>query len=144
MRIAGGIIAATGLLILGTASLAQEESGGNQAFTPEDDLDCAMYVGALMAETQAEMTPESRAALTSAFTYFTGRYEAQRGTGLTEAFTARYPAYAASDPNQIAQTCSVRMAAFGARLERAGRAMAELAPTLAEDDATQAETDPAQ
>ncbi|EAQ30413.1 DNA polymerase III subunit beta [Erythrobacter sp. NAP1] len=131
MRLLGGIFAGSGLLILASASFAQSEDE-NTAFTPEDDLDCAMYVGALMAESQAEMTPESRAALTSAFTYFTGRYEALRGTGLTEAFTARYPAYAASDPQQIAQTCSVRMRAFGARLERAGRAMAEMMPSETE------------
>lgn len=114
------------LLVAATPLAAQEGQSAQRAFTPEEDLDCAMYVGALMAESEAEMTPESRVALTSAFTYFTGRYEAQRGTGLTEAFSSRYPVYAASDPTALAQTCSVRMRSFGARLEQAGRVMAEL------------------
>ena len=127
MRILGGAIATAGLLIPASASMAQD-ADTSQAFTPEDDLDCAMYVGALMAESEAEMTPESRVALTSAFTYFTGRYEAQRGTGLIEAFRSRYATYAASNPTALAQTCAVRMRSFGARLEQAGRALTDLQP----------------
>lgn len=125
------------LAIGSTPLLAQEGAPPDTgAFTPEDDLDCAMYVGALMAESEAEMTPESRVALTSAFTYFTGRYEAQRGTGLIGAFTARYPIYVASDPTAIAQTCAVRMRSFGARLEQAGRVLSELEPVAPQEAET--------
>jgi hypothetical protein len=124
MRLFGLFLAA--LPCAAAPLMAQDAPAAQRAFSPEEDLDCAMYVGALMAESEAELTPESRVALTSAFTYFTGRYEAQRGTGLIEAFTSRYPVYAASEPTALAQTCSVRMRSFGARLEQAGRVMAEL------------------
>jgi hypothetical protein len=107
---------------------AQNEEAVEPAFSAEEDLDCAMYVGALMAEMEVEMTPDNRVGLTSAFTYFTGRYEAQRGLGLTEAFTERYPIYQQSNPAEIAQTCSVRMSAFGIRLQEAGRALTRLSP----------------
>ena len=97
------------------------------AFSPEEDLDCAIYIGAIMAETAAEMTPESRLALTSAYFYFIGRYEAQRGQDLTRALEQRYAAIGQSDPQAIEQTCSVRARGFAARVEEAGRAIARSA-----------------
>lgn len=110
------------------AALAQDGKAFEPAFTAEEDLDCAIYVGALLAEMEAQMTPSNEVGLTSAFTYFTGRYEAQRGLGLTEAFTERYPIYLGRNPAEIEQTCSVRMRAFGVRLQEAGSALTRLQP----------------
>ena len=103
------------------------DSAFQPAFSPEEDLDCAIYIGAIMAETAAEMTPESRLALTSAYFYFIGRYEAQRGQDLTRALEQRYAAIGQSDPQAIEQTCSVRARGFAARVEEAGRAIARSA-----------------
>ena len=103
------------------------------AFNSDSDLDCAIFIGALMADTEEEMTPDNRMGLTSAFTYFVGRYEAQRGIRIKEAFTARYPIYLELNPVEIQQTCSVRMRAFGARLQDAGSALERLAPRRAPD-----------
>ncbi len=103
------------------------DSAFQPAFSPEEDLDCAIYIGAIMAETAAEMTPESRLALTSAYFYFIGRYEAQRGQDLTRALEQRYAAIGQSDPQAIEQTCSVRARGFAARVEEAGRAIARKA-----------------
>lgn len=107
------------------------------AFSVEDDLDCAIYVGALMAEMGAEMTPENRIGLTSAMTYFAGRYEAQRGLDLADAFVRRYAAFQARDPVEIEQTCSVRMRAFSVRLQQVGGAMERASPTAAPENTEQ-------
>lgn len=118
-------------LALFDSETVQAQDGGEAyepAFTAEEDLDCAIFVGALLAEMEAEMTPSNEVGLTSAFTYFTGRYEAQRGLNLTEAFTARYPVYLERNPAEIEQTCSVRMRAFGVRLQEAGSALSRLQP----------------
>ena len=109
--------------------LAQEGEAFEPAFSAEADLDCAIFIGALMAEMEAEMTPDNRLGLTSAFTYFVGRYEAQRGIEITDSFTERYPVYQSMNPMEIQQTCSVRMRAFGARLQEAGSALSRIAPT---------------
>ena len=128
MRFGGGAIA--GLLL---AAPLQAQSTGAEfepAFSAEDDLDCAIFIGALMAEMEASntMTPDNRTGLTSALTYFTGRYEAQRGLNITEAFAERYEVYQQRNPAEIQQTCSVRMRAFSVRLQDAGRALSRLQP----------------
>ncbi len=135
----GGTIIAAALCVAGPLS-AQEGEAFEPAFSPEDDLDCAMFVGALMAEIEAEMTPDNRTGLTSAFTYFTGRYEAQRGIDLTEAFAERYPIYQRANPAEIQQTCSVRMRAFGARLQEVNSVLSRLQP--ARDPDAQSEETP--
>ncbi len=132
-------LVASGALALGGPAMAQETAGFEPAFSADDDLDCAIYIGALMADLEEEMTPDDQVGLTSAFTYFVGRYEAQRGLDITRAFTERYPIYLQSNPATIAQTCSVRMRAFGVRLNDAGRALSRLqppsSPALQEDEA---------
>jgi len=115
------------------AAVPSGTSGGQiseqqPAFSAEEDLDCAIYVGALMAEMGAEMTPDNRVGLTSALTYFVGRYEAQRGLELTQAFTERYPLYQQRDSVEIEQTCSVRMRAFSTRLQQVGGALSRIQP----------------
>lgn len=107
---------------------AQQEEAYTPAFSAEDDLDCAIFIGAIMAELEAEMTPDNQIGLTSALTYFVGRYEAQRGTDLMKAFTERYPAYQQRNPAEIEQTCSVRMRSFASRLQVSGSALTALQP----------------
>lgn len=114
------------VLAAGTPVAAQE---AETAFTPEEDLDCALYIGALMAETEVEMTPDSRAALMSAMTYFFGRYEAQRGVPLAQALAERMPQYEQRNPQEIEQICSLRARGLGMRMQDADRVMAELSPT---------------
>ncbi|MHA7818556.1 MAG: hypothetical protein ACX930_02790 [Erythrobacter sp.] len=123
------------------AQSSTEQAGTSaSAFTPEEDLDCAIYIGAIMAETAAEMTPESRVALTSAFTYFIGRYEAQSGMPLAQALAERYPRYVEGDANEIEQTCTVRARGFAVRMQDAGRLMAEAqSQSEAEPDLTPSE-----
>ncbi len=134
MRGAGGLIGGVlGALALAAPLAAQETEPFEPAFNSDSDLDCAIFIGALMAEMEAEMTPDNRLGLTSAFTYFVGRYEAQRGIEITDAFTARYPIYQELNPVEIQQTCSVRMRAFGARLQEAGSALSRLSPQRAPD-----------
>ena len=119
MRCLGGLAAAA--LIATVPLQAQEGHSAAQSFTPEEDLDCAIYIGAIMAEAEVEMTPESRLALTSAFTYFIGRYEAQRGTPLPQALAERYPIYAERNATEIEQTCSLRARGFAARMQDSAR-----------------------
>lgn len=107
---------------------AQNNHDFEPAFSAEDDLDCAIYVGALMAELGPNMTPDNEVGLTSAFTYFTGRYEAQRGINLVQAFTDRYPIYRERNPIEIEQICSSRMRAYAIRLQESGRALERLQP----------------
>ncbi|MGB3711736.1 MAG: hypothetical protein WA985_08610 [Erythrobacter sp.] len=124
------VLVATGA----TGLAAQAPEGESPAFSAEDDLDCAIYVGALMAEMSDRMSPENRVGLTSALTYFVGRYEAQRGTDLTEAFRERYAIYRERDPAQIEQVCSVRMRAFSNRLQQSGSALSRMQPSAPEGD----------
>lgn len=122
MRLAGVL---AGFALFTAAPVAAQPAETASAFTPEEDLDCAIYIGAIMAETAAEMTPESRVALTSAFTYFIGRYEARSGQPLAQALAERYPLYAQREAGEIEQTCSVRARGFAVRMQDAGRLMAE-------------------
>ena len=136
MRFFGGIVAA---LLLAAPASAQEsepqEGAFEPAFTAEEDLDCAIFVAALMAELGPEMTPDNRIGLTSAITYLVGRFEAQRGTDLSQAFVERYPAFQERDPREIEQTCSIRMRAFSNRLQASQNASARVlaAPAQAAD-----------
>ncbi|MEM7779145.1 MAG: hypothetical protein AAF697_01995 [Pseudomonadota bacterium] len=131
MRLCAGFAAASTLLVAPLSAQdedqppAQPPTQHAPAFAPEEDLDCAIYVSALIAESQVKMTPESRAALTGAFTYFVGRYESQRGNLRAQIMVDRYPIYAERDPQEVQQTCSIRARALGQRLERVGRAIAE-------------------
>lgn len=126
------------LFCLAVPAVAQDDY--QPAFTPEDDLDCALYVGALMAEMDATMTPDNRTGLTSAFTYFVGRYEAQRGLDVAEALAERYSAYRTRNSAQIAQDCSIRMRSLGSRLQLAQSALAE----AERDAAAQTSAEPGQ
>ena len=128
-------VAAAACLLLVGAPLAAQEAY-EPAFTPEDDLDCALYVAALMAETEVEMTPESRTGLTSAFTYFIGRYEAQRGLDTGAAFAERYTVFSERNSAEIAQTCSIRMRSFGNRLQNARGELSEVQAATPIDPAT--------
>ncbi len=119
---AGVFLAITALASAPLAAQDDYEPG----FTPEDDLDCALYIGALMAEMDASMTPDNRTGLTSAFTYFIGRYEAQRGLNVGEALAERYLVYRAGNSAQIAQNCTIRMRSFGSRLQFAQSALVEV------------------
>ena len=126
MRLPGGSIAGSvgAALLLAAPANAHEEQAFEPAFTAEEDLDCAIFVASLMAELGPDMTPDNRVGLTSAITYFVGRYEAQRGLDLADAFVERYPAFMARDPREIEQTCSVRMRAFSTRLQESQSASA--------------------
>lgn len=113
------------LILLCVAAPLGAQDDYRPAFTAEDDLDCALYIGALMAEMDTTMTPDNRIGLTSALTYFIGRYEAQRGLDVADALAERYPLYLNRNSAQIAQDCSIRMRSFGSRLQLAQSALAE-------------------
>ena len=124
---------AAALSVAATPALAQEAQGSpqpdptsSQGFTPEEDLDCAIFVAALMAEDGAQNDGENMAALTSTMTYFLGRYEAQRGKRISIALAERYATYLERETSEIEQTCALRAQAFGLRLQDAGRAMSEV------------------
>jgi len=123
-----GGLAIAGLLWAAPA-VAQDDERFQPAFTAEEDLDCAIFIGALMAESEAEMTTDNRIGLTSALTYFLGRYEAQRGLNLKQAFIDRYPAFLERNPTEVQQTCSVRMRAFSVRLQDVPATMPSSPPT---------------
>ena len=128
MRI-GGIIAGFALCLAAPLT-AQDSVPFEPAFSAEDDLDCAIFIGALIAEleNQGEMTPDNQVALTSALTYFIGRFEAQRGTDIIEPMSQRYEIYLERNPGEIQQVCSVRMRAFFSRLQIAGSQLRTLQP----------------
>ncbi|KEO91660.1 hypothetical protein EH31_03025 [Erythrobacter longus] len=131
MRILGGIIAGA-LMSSGLSVSAQdnqeplntEQSG--QGFSPEDDLDCALYIGGLLGSDDGVMTSDAQTGLVSAMTYFLGRYEAQRGTPINVALAERYPAYLENDSTQLEQTCGLRARGFARRMEDLGRVMVEV------------------
>ena len=126
MRCIGGIIAGA-LCLSGFSVSAQENSEqSGQGFSPEDDLDCALYIGGLLGADDGVMTPDAKTALVSSMTYFLGRYEAQRGTPINVALAERYPIFLEGDSAQIEQTCGLRARAFGRRMENLGRVMVEV------------------
>ncbi len=142
MRVGAIAGAVMGLAIAGSPVHAQDEEAFEPAFNAESDLDCAIFIGALMAEGEAEMTPDNRVGLTSALTYFVGRYEAQRGIEIAEAFSERYPVYLELNPTEIQQVCSVRMRAFSARLQEVSSAMARVSPARPAPAETTQQDDP--
>lgn len=126
MRRFGGIIAATLLLSEISVSAQENSKQAGQGFSPEDDLDCALFVGGLLGSDDGVMTPDARQALISSMTYFLGRYEAQRGTPINVALAERYPVFLEQDSSQIEQTCGLRARGFGRRMELVGRVMVEV------------------
>ena len=130
MRLFRGIFA--GCLLLGGApAFAQESSApipaaNAQGFSPEDDLDCVLYVASLLGEGEGVLTPDVTAAYLGSMTYFVGRYEAQRGKPINVALAERYPAFLKQDTNQIEQICGLRTRGFAARMESASKVMAEV------------------
>jgi len=126
MRKLGGIIAGA-LLLSGFAASAQENTEQlGQGFSPEDDLDCALYIGGLLGSGDGVMTPDAETGLVSTMTYFLGRYEAQRGTPINVALAERFPIFLERDSNDIEQTCGLRAFGFGRRMEDVGRVMVEV------------------
>ena len=126
MRVRGGIIACA-LLVTGFSVSAQENTAQTgQGFSPEDDLDCALYTAGLLASDEGVMTPDARTALVSTMTYFLGRYESQRGTPISVALSERYPAYLESDTTQLEQTCGLRARGFASRMQDMGKVMVEI------------------
>ena len=126
MRIAGGVIAGVAMLsgFSVSAQINSEQSG--QGFSPEDDLDCALYIGGLLGSDDGVMTPDSQMALVSSMTYFLGRYEAQRGTPINVALAERYPIFLKRDSTQLEQTCGLRARGFARRMEDVGRVMVDV------------------
>lgn len=125
MRVLGGIIAGA-LLLSGFSVSAQENTQRTgQGFSPEDDLDCALYTAGLLASDDGVMTPDARTALVGTMTYFLGRYEAQSGTPISVALAERYPAYLESDSTQLEQICGLRARGFASRMEDMGRVLIE-------------------
>ncbi len=115
-------------LALGLAALpiAAQEAPAEQAapvYTPEDDLDCAMFVSAVLGTLGEDASAEDASGLISGMTYFVGRYEAVSGDNVDTAMPARYPIFAQNDFENYRTTCSSRMVAIGARLEIAGGAI---------------------
>jgi len=126
MRSLGGIIA--GALVLSGFSVSAQENTAQtgQGFSPENDLDCALYIGGLLGSDDGVMTPDAQMALASAMTYFLGRYEAQRGTPINVALAERYPAFREGESIEIEQTCGLRARGFARRMEDVGRVMVEV------------------
>lgn len=113
-------------MLCGFSVAAQENSETTgQGFSPEDDLDCALYIGGLLGADDGVMTPDARTALVSSMTYFLGRYEAQRGTPINIALAERYPIFRESASTAIEQTCGLRARGFARRMEDVGRVMVE-------------------
>ena len=134
MRRVGGIIAAAALIIATAASAQENSAPSGQGFSPEDDLDCAIYIGSLLGADQEVATPDVQTALTSALTYFLGRYEAQRGTPINIALLERYSAFDEADAAEIEQTCGLRARGFAQRMQDAGRVMIQAGQAAAQQD----------
>lgn len=133
MRVFGGIIAGIALMS-GFSALAQgntQRSG--QGFSPEDDLDCSLYIGGLLGSDEGVMTPDTQMALVSSMTYFLGRFEAQRGTPINVALAERYPIFLEQDSTQLETTCGLRARGFARRMEEVGKVMIEVQAEQASD-----------
>ena len=126
MRLFGGITAGI-LLLTGISVSAQENtSQTGQGFSPEDDLDCSLYIGGLLGSDEGVMTPDTQTALVSSMTYFLGRFEAQRGTPINVALAERYPVFLEQDSTQLETTCGLRARGFARRMEDVGKVMIEV------------------
>jgi hypothetical protein len=123
----GGIIAGLALLSASAAGAqGGEASTSAQGFTPEDDLDCALYVGSLMGEAEGVMTPDVASAYLASMTYFIGRYEAQRGKPINVALAERYPEFLKQDVREMEQICGLRTRGFASRMETISRVLSDV------------------
>ena len=96
-----------------------------QGFSPDDDLDCALYVASLMGESEGVMTPDVASAYLGSMTYFIGRYEAQRGKPINVALSERYPEFLKQDVRQLEQICGLRTRGFASRMETISRVLSD-------------------
>ena len=123
--IAAGAIA--GALALSGFSVSAQDTTGQtgQGFSPDDDLDCALYVASLMGESEGVMTPDVASAYLGSMTYFIGRYEAQRGKPINVALSERYPEFLKQDVRQLEQICGLRTRGFASRMETISRVLSD-------------------
>lgn len=121
---AGFALAAAALLAAPVA--AQDTPASGDGFTPDDDLDCVIYIGSLLADGDEQGDADRRVALSSSITYFAGHFEAQNDEDLGEALARRYSGFLERSPDEVAQVCAVRTRAFGMRLQKASRALSGL------------------
>lgn len=124
--IIAGVVCSLTLLGASTAGAQDNAGAGNgQGFSPEDDLDCALYVGSLIGEAEGVMTPDVASAYLASMTYYIGRYEAQRGTPINVALAERYPEFQKRDTRELEQICGLRTRGFASRMESIRRVLAE-------------------
>ncbi|MEP3051542.1 MAG: hypothetical protein ABJP48_01005 [Erythrobacter sp.] len=140
MRIHGGtlcaFIAAFALVPINSAALAQEEVEAEvsaQTFSPEDDLNCVLFVGEVIANIEASdpQAQEDIAGIVGGMMYFLGRWERAIGGDLTEALTSQYLQYRSQNPQELGEQCSERMIQVGGELQVAGAALVELEQEIA-------------
>jgi hypothetical protein len=122
------MIAPLSLSLAALPIVAQEAPVEESApvYTPEDDLDCAMFVSVVLGSLGDNATAEDMSGLISGMTYFVGRYEAVSGDDVDTAMPARYPIFAQNDFENYRTMCSDRMIAIGTRLEVAGSAISAI------------------
>ena len=104
------------------ASLHAQETVSGSALTeqvsPEQDLDCAIFVA--LAGANAEGTRQS--GVIASMTYFIGRFEAATGADFSSAAAERLRLAALEEIVAQSGICMSRMEAFSVRLDKFGEA----------------------
>jgi hypothetical protein len=103
-----------GLAALAALALMASPVSAQEAATPEENLDCAIWAANLTGS--VEETSEDFAAFGMVMTWFIGLYEGQVGRPIGEPLEARARQLTDADFEAIGERCLARMAAFGERL----------------------------
>lgn len=122
--------------------MALAENAQPELPSPEDDLDCALFLAQELGRSFQEMSEEERRGYSSAYMYFVGRYEAVRGTGIGPAMVERDEMMRVANLDLLAEQCGQRLDEMKVRVSEYAELMNAAAPSggKSADDAP-AETD---
>jgi hypothetical protein len=103
-----------GLAALAPLALVASPASAQEAATPAENLDCAIWAANLAGS--VDENSEDFAAFGMIMTWFIGLYEGQVGRAIEEPLAARALELTDADFAAIGERCLPRMAAFGDRL----------------------------
>lgn len=84
--------------------------------SPEDDLDCALFLAHTLGKNHEYMSDEERGGFGAAYMYFIGRYEAVHGSGIGPALAERDALVQDANWEALAEECGLRLDAMKARV----------------------------
>lgn len=94
--------------------------------TPQDDLDCALFVSYVLGNLEDQSDAQQLAGLSAGVAYFVGRWESATKGDVTQAMADRYRDLKLNDFMRLGRPCGERMEVFGQKLQAASAAVGQV------------------